>query len=92
MRPPSSGFRRVLPAEASRNRRGANASRSGYYVFGSAADTDGIVLDANHHSIDDYLSESWIDDWVADVVTEVEDYLGKHAAFDAFLEEDGEPV
>ena len=50
------------------------------------------MLEANHHSIDDYLSESWIDAWVAGVVSEVEDYLGKHAAFDAFLEEDGEPV
>ncbi len=50
------------------------------------------MLDSDHHSIDDYLSESWIDAWVADVVAEVEGYLGKHAAFDAFLEGDGEPV
>ena len=50
------------------------------------------MLHADHHTIDDYLSESWIDRWVEDVVAEVEDYLGKHAAFDAFLEGDSEPV
>ena len=50
------------------------------------------MLDADHHHIADYLSESWIDRWVEDVVSEVEDYLGKHAAFDAFLEGDSEPV
>ena len=50
------------------------------------------MLDSHHHSIDDYLSETWIDTWAADVVAEVEDYLGKHAAFDAFCEGDGEPV
>ncbi|MBW3592492.1 MAG: hypothetical protein KY396_02245 [Actinobacteria bacterium] len=50
------------------------------------------MLDSDHHTIDDYLSETWIDAWVADVVAEVEDYLGKRAAFDAFLEGDSEPV
>ena len=50
------------------------------------------MLDSGHHTIDDYLSETWIDSWVADVVAEIEDYLGKHAAFDAFCEGDYEPV
>ncbi len=46
------------------------------------------MIDGDLHTIDDYLSESWIDRWVEGVVGEVEDYLGKHAAFDAFLEGD----
>lgn len=50
------------------------------------------MLDSDHHAIDEYLSETWIGAWIADVVAEVEDYLGKHAAFDGFLEGDGEPV
>jgi hypothetical protein len=50
------------------------------------------VLESDRHTIDDYLSETWIDSWVADVVAEIEDYLGKHAAFDAFCEGDTESV
>ncbi len=38
------------------------------------------------HTIDEYLSETWIDGWAADGVAEVEAYLGKHAAFEAYLE------
>ncbi|MBA2536342.1 MAG: hypothetical protein H0V20_02775 [Actinobacteria bacterium] len=40
------------------------------------------------HLIDDCLSEDWVDAWAADVVRQIEDYLGKHAAFEAFLGED----
>ena len=50
------------------------------------------MRDGDHHTIDDYLSEDWLDAWVSDVLAEIEDYLGKHAAFDAFLEGEGEPV
>jgi hypothetical protein len=46
------------------------------------------VSDDNVQRIDEYLSEDWIDAWSAEVVAEVEAYLGKHAAFDAFLEGD----
>jgi hypothetical protein len=38
--------------------------------------------------IGDDLSDGWVDSWLAGVVAEVEDYLGKHAAFDAFLDAD----
>ena len=37
------------------------------------------------HLIDEELREDWIDAWVAAGISAVEDYLGKHAAFDAFL-------
>jgi hypothetical protein len=47
------------------------------------------VNERQYHSIDDYLSEDWISDWALEVVAEIETYLAKHAAFDAFS--DGTP-
>jgi hypothetical protein len=41
------------------------------------------------HPIDEYLSEDWISDWANEVVREIEAYLAKHAAFDAYA--DGNP-
>jgi hypothetical protein len=41
------------------------------------------------HPIDDYLAEDWIADWASEVVGQIEVYLAKHAAFDAFA--DGNP-
>ncbi|HYY77162.1 MAG TPA: hypothetical protein VE644_12660 [Gaiellaceae bacterium] len=38
------------------------------------------------HLIDDELREDWIDSWVTEGISEVESYLGKYAAFDAFLD------
>ncbi|MDQ3858683.1 MAG: hypothetical protein M3327_09595 [Actinomycetota bacterium] len=35
--------------------------------------------------IDECLSEEWLDQWVSAVVSDVEEYLRKHAAFEAFL-------
>ena len=37
------------------------------------------------HPIDEYLFEDWLDEWVSEGIREVEAYLGKHAAFHAFL-------
>jgi hypothetical protein len=42
---------------------------------------DGLQL------IDECLSEDWVDAWVGQVIRQVEDYLGKHAAFEAFLDD-----
>ncbi len=39
------------------------------------------------HTIDACLSEDWIGAWAADVVGQVEAYLRKHAAFEAYLGE-----
>ena len=41
------------------------------------------------HPIDEYLSEDWIARWAREVVAEIEAYLAKHAAFDAYA--DGNP-
>jgi hypothetical protein len=38
------------------------------------------------HRIAEVLADTWLDDFIADGLAAVEDYLGKHAAFDAFLE------
>ena len=45
-------------------------------------DDNGIDL------VDGYLSDAWITAWAAAGVEEVEEYLSKQAAFEAFL--DGE--
>ena len=37
------------------------------------------------HFIEDDLAESWLEDWAGAGVGEIEDFLGKHAAFLAFL-------
>jgi hypothetical protein len=36
--------------------------------------------------IDECLSEEWVDAWVGEVVTQIERYLAKQAAFEAFLD------
>jgi hypothetical protein len=41
---------------------------------------DGLQL------IDDCLSDEWLDAWAGQIVAQVEDYLAKHAAFEAFLD------
>jgi hypothetical protein len=40
------------------------------------------------HYIEDDLSETWIEDWAGAGVAQIEDLLGKHAAFLSFLETD----
>jgi hypothetical protein len=44
------------------------------------------VNDDTLHLIDECLSEDWIGEWAGDVVRRIEEYLAKHAAFEAFLE------
>jgi hypothetical protein len=38
------------------------------------------------HFIADDLSDTWIEDWAGAGLAEIEDLLGKHAAFLSFLE------
>lgn len=54
---------------------------------GFAADNRGTVIEHSLHRIDDELREDWIDSWFAQGLAEVETYLGKHADFDAFLQD-----
>jgi len=44
------------------------------------------VSERGLHYIEDDLSETWIEDWAGAGVAEIEDLLGKHAAFLAFLD------
>jgi hypothetical protein len=46
----------------------------------------GRMNDRGLHYIEDDLSETWIEDWAGAGVAEMECLLGKHAAFDTFLE------
>jgi hypothetical protein len=39
------------------------------------------------HRIEDDLSETWVEDLAGDGVQAIEDYLAKHLAFLAFLDE-----
>ena len=39
------------------------------------------------HVIEDDLSETWVEEWAESGVEAIEQYLAKHAAFRAFLEE-----
>ena len=45
-----------------------------------------MVRDDSLHVIDECLSEDWVEAWAGEVVRQIEEYLGKHAAFEAFLE------
>jgi hypothetical protein len=45
-----------------------------------------VLVDRGIHRIDEVLADTWLDDFIAQGVAAVEDYLAKHAAFDAFLE------
>jgi hypothetical protein len=41
---------------------------------------------APRHNIEDDMSETWVEDWAGAGVAEIEEYLGKHAAFLTFLD------
>lgn len=45
------------------------------------------MSDRGLHYIEDDLSDTWVEDWAGAGLAELEDYLGKHAAFDGFLEQ-----
>ena len=45
-----------------------------------------LVNNRGLHYIEDDLSETWVEDWASAGVAQIEDLLGKHAAFLSFLE------
>jgi hypothetical protein len=45
-----------------------------------------LVNERGLHYIEDDLSEAWVEDWASAGVAQIEDLLGKHAAFLSFLE------
>ena len=55
----------------------------------TAADSWPIIdamSDRGLHYIEDDLSETWIEDWAGAGIAQIEDLLGKHAAFLRYLE------
>jgi hypothetical protein len=44
-------------------------------------------MDYGTHSIEDHLSDDWVDAWIAEGLDAVEMFLRNHAAFDTFLED-----
>jgi hypothetical protein len=60
--------------------------RSAYDPARAVVDNAGMD-DRALHRIDDCLSEDWVDSWAAGVIVEIEAYLAKHAAFNAYLGE-----
>lgn len=53
---------------------------------GTAADNRGTLSKPGLHLIENELREDWIDAWVTEGLSAAESYLGKYAAFDAFLD------
>jgi hypothetical protein len=60
-------------------------SRSAHASAETEADHS-VMSERGLHSIQDDLSETWLEDWAGAGVAEIEAYLAKHAAFLAFLE------
>ena len=44
-------------------------------------------MERGAHRIADILADSWLEDFVTQGIADVEAYLAKHAAFDAFLDD-----
>jgi hypothetical protein len=38
------------------------------------------------HRIADDIADTWVEDWASAGVAEIEEYLGKYAAFESFLD------
>jgi hypothetical protein len=50
------------------------------------------MSDRGLHHIEDDLAESWIEDWAAVGLSEIEVLLAKHAAFLGYLEANEDPA
>jgi hypothetical protein len=55
-------------------------------------DDHGCMSERGFHHIEDDLSETWVEDWAAVGLSEIEALLAKHAAFLGYLEALDEPV
>jgi hypothetical protein len=54
-------------------------------MYPGSADDDHQAMDRGLHTIADDLSETWIEDWAAVGLRELEALLAKHAAFLDFV-------
>ena len=50
------------------------------------------MSDRGLHHIEDDLAESWVEDWAAVGLSEIEALLAKHAAFLGYLEANEDPA
>jgi hypothetical protein len=64
----------------------AKIGRSAHAAGPGSADHSGQMSERGLHTIADDLSETWIEDWAAVGVEELEALLAKHAAFLGYLE------
>ena len=55
-------------------------------MYPGSADDDHQPMDRGLHTIADDLSETWIEDWAAVGLRELEALLAKHAAFLDFVD------
>jgi hypothetical protein len=51
-----------------------------------------LMSDRGMHHIADDLAETWVEDWAAVGLSEIEALLAKHAAFLGYLEANEEPA
>jgi hypothetical protein len=51
-----------------------------------SSDDHGLMSDRGLHHIEDDLCETWVEDWAAVGLQEIEALLAKHAAFLGYLE------
>ena len=60
--------------------------RSAHVPLRAKADHLGQMSERGLHNIEDDLSETWVEDWAAVGLSEIEALLAKHAAFLGYLE------
>ena len=56
------------------------------YPYGRKSIISATMSERGLHNIEDDLSETWVEDWAAVGLAELEALLAKHAAFLGFLE------
>lgn len=61
--------------------------RSAHYAGGSDLDDSAMDEPGTLHVVEDELGDAWIEDWAADGVGTLEEYLAKHLAFLTYLDD-----
>ena len=62
-------------------------------MYPGAVDADHSAMsDRGLHHIEDDLAETWVEDWAAVGLSELEVLLAKHAAFLGYLEANEDPA
>jgi hypothetical protein len=61
--------------------------RSAHDTAARGADHPGMDEIGTFHRIEDDLAPSWVEEWAADGVAAIEEYLAKHLAFLSYLDD-----